>query len=96
MRTWARKNPTEAAAWLDTAPRGKAHDEGRLALGRHWLEASDVPAAWAQAGKIGDFEARVAAATEVFEAWAPSDREAATNAWVELFPGAAGEQGGEE
>jgi hypothetical protein len=87
IRTWARQSPADAGAWLDTAPRGKAHDEGRLALGRHWLEASDAPAAWEQAGKVADFEARVAAATEVFQKWSVTDREAATAAWVGLFPG---------
>jgi hypothetical protein len=89
MRRWAQVDPAEAAAWLDTAPPGKAHDEGRLALSRHLLEAAEAPAAWAQAAKIGNFDARVAAATEVFEKWAIIDRDAATRAWVELFPGEA-------
>ena len=89
MRTWARDAPAEAAAWLDTAPPGPAHDEGRMALGRHWLEQSDGPAAWQQAAKIADFDARVTAATEVFQSWTTMDRDAATAAWIELLPGAA-------
>jgi hypothetical protein len=87
MRRWALADPVQAGAWLDTAPTGKVRDEGRLALGRHWLEAADAPAAWAQVAKISDFDARVAAATEVFQKWAVMDRESATAAWTELFPG---------
>ena len=92
MRTWAREAPAAAAAWLDTAPPGAAHDEGRLALSHHWLDETNGPAAWEQAAKIADFNARVAAATEVFQSWATMDRDAATAAWIELFPGAGSER----
>ncbi len=86
VSVWAATAPENAASWLAKAPDGQPKDEGNAAMARHWLAADPIKA-WDFAAKVGDFNKRVEAATEVFKEWEKTDREAATKAWVELFPG---------
>jgi hypothetical protein len=85
VSAWAKATPDSAGNWLGKVPDGKAKDEGTAALARHW--STNNPAkAWEYAAKVGDFQKRVETATGVFNEWEKMDREAATKAWVELFP----------
>ena len=85
VSVWAGTTPDSAARWIANAPAGPAKDEGSAALATHW-SATDPSKAWEFAARVGDFQKRVATATAVFEEWEKTDREAATKAWVELFP----------
>lgn len=85
VEKWAATSPDAAAAWIDALSPGKPRDEGTAALTRNWT-ASDPIKAWEFAGKVGDLNKRVEVATAVFNEWIKTDRAAATNAWVALFP----------
>lgn len=84
--TWAEKAPDAAEAWLSKAPEGAPRDEGTAAMARYWV-TNDPVKAWEFAGQVGDFNKRVETATAVFKEWEKTDRNAATKAWVALFPG---------
>ncbi len=83
---WAKTSPDAASAWIEALSPGKPRDEGTAGLARH-LSAADPVRAWDCASKVGDFNKRVETATAVFKEWEKTDREAATKAWVALFPG---------
>lgn len=86
VSVWAGTSPESAGSWLAKAPEGKAKDEGTAALASHWAGFDPVKA-WEFASKVGDFNKRVETATTVFHEWEKTDKAAATNAWVALFPG---------
>ena len=86
VQAWCAISPDDAAAWIEGLSAGAIKDQGIVALARHW-SATDPMKAWGFAARVGDFNKRVEAATEVFKEWEKTDREAATKAWVELFPG---------
>lgn len=83
---WAETAPDAATLWLNKAPSGKPRDEGMAALARHWT-GGDPAKAWQYAVSVGEYDKRVAVATEVFKVWEKTDRAAVEKAWVELFPG---------
>lgn len=82
---WCRKSPENAASWIEALSPSPIKDEGTAALAKYWMTQNPVKA-WEFISHFGDSSKRFDIATEVFKEWEKTDREAATKAWIELFP----------
>ena len=85
VTVWADSDSAAAATWVGALSPGVFRDEGAAALVRHW-NSRDPSTAWQYVGEIGDMDRRIATATLVFKEWEKTDSNAATQAWITLFP----------
>lgn len=83
--SWCRKSPDDAGAWIEAHATGIYKDAGFVTLSEYWMRL-DPAKAWKFASGVNQRELRVTIATGVFKAWELSDRDAATKAWLTLFP----------